>query len=139
VLPAWVDQIGDGAWGLFANQIQYKPGATYTAHLAAGICAADVATACTQDAAEWSFTIGADADSSDGDSSVPMGFAGPKLAPAPTHAAAAPAAAPAAGTGPVPAKAASAAPTKAPAAAPAAVTKAPAPAPTAATKAPGKK
>ncbi len=155
VLPAWVDQIGDGAWGLFANQIQYKPGATYTAHLAAGICDAAVPTSCTQDAVEWRFTIGADADTSDGDSSVPLGFSGPKVAPAPMHAApaapAAPAAAPAAGPGP--AKAASAAPAKAapataPAkaasaatakAAPAATAKAPAPAPAAVTKAPGKK
>ncbi|HEY6175676.1 MAG TPA: Ig-like domain-containing protein, partial [Kofleriaceae bacterium] len=76
VLPAWVDPIGDGVYGLFANQIQYKPGATYTAHLAAGICDAAQPTSCTQDASEWNFTIAADADSSDGDSSVPMGFSG---------------------------------------------------------------
>jgi hypothetical protein len=140
VLPAWVDQIGDGAWGLFANQILYKPGTTYTAHLAPGICAIDAPAACTTEGAEWTFTIAADADSSDGDSSVPMGFSGTK-GPPPPHAAAAPteppaAPAPAKAT---PAKAASAAPAKAPAPAPAAVTKAPAPAPRAATKAPGRK
>jgi len=83
VLPAWVDPIGDGVWGLFANQILYKPGATYTAHLAAGICDAAVATSCTQDGAEWSFTIAADADSSEGDSSVPIGFSGANGAPPP--------------------------------------------------------
>jgi hypothetical protein len=141
VLPAWVDQIGDGAWGLFANQIQYKPGATYTAHLAAGICATDASTACTTEGTEWTFTIAADAESSDGDSSVPMGFSGAK-GPPPPHAAAAPTeppAAPVPAKAAAPAKAASAAPAKTPAPAPAAVTKAPAPAPGAATKAPGKK
>jgi hypothetical protein len=135
VLPAWVDQIGDGAWGLFANQIQYKPGATYTAHLAAGICDAAVPTSCTPDAVEWRFTIGADADTSDGDTTVPQGFSGPRVAPAPMHAAPAASDAPAATPATAPAKAASAAPAKAaPAkAAPAATAKA------AATRAPGKK
>jgi hypothetical protein len=138
VLPAWVDQVGDGAWGLFANQILYKPGATYTAHLAAGVCAADAPTACTTEGSEWTFTIAADADSSDGDTTVPMGFAGAK-GPQPSHAAAPPAAPAPAAPGATPAKAASAAPAKAPAPAPAAVTKAPAPAPRAATKTDGKK
>jgi hypothetical protein len=123
VLPAWVDPIGDGVYGLFANQIQYKPGATYTAHLAAGICDAAQPTSCTPDATEWSFTIAADADSSDGDSSVPLGFAGANgppppraeprpaviIAPPAARKAAAPApakaAAPAAGKGRAPAKA----------------------------------
>jgi len=134
VLPAWVDPIGDGAWGLFANQIQLKPGATYTAHLAAGICDAAVATSCTTEGAEWSFTIAADAESSDGDSGVPIGFSGARGAAVP-HAAAAPAA-PAAPAVPTKAAAATKAAHKAPAPAPAAVTHAPAPAPAAATKAP---
>lgn len=124
VLPAWVDQIGDGVWGLFANQVLYKPGATYTAHLAAGICDAAVPTNCTQDGAEWSFTIAADSDSSRGNSGVPMGFSGAN-GPPPPHPAAAPAGkAPAAGTPAAPAGAA--APAKAPA--PAAPAKAAAPA-----------
>ena len=122
VLPAWVDPIGDGVYGLFTNQIQYKPGATYTAHLAAGICDAAQPTSCTPDGTEWSFTIATDADSSDGDSSVPLGFAGangppppraePKpavVAPPAARKAAAPApakaAVPAAGKGRAPAKA----------------------------------
>ncbi|TMQ07849.1 MAG: hypothetical protein E6J90_42140 [Deltaproteobacteria bacterium] len=105
VLPAWVDQIGDGVWGLFPNQIQLKPGATYTAHLAAGICDATVATSCTQDGAEWSFTVAADAESSDGNSAVPPGFSGAKGAPPPRPgtATATPAAAPPAAAPPAPA------------------------------------
>ena len=109
VLPAWVDQIGDGTWGLFANQILYKPGATYTAHLAAGICDAGAPTLCTQDAAEWSFTVAPDAESSQGNSGVPIGFRGANGPPPPRPAAAAAPAAPAA----APAKAA--APARAPA------------------------
>ncbi|HMG53273.1 MAG TPA: Ig-like domain-containing protein, partial [Kofleriaceae bacterium] len=139
-LPAWVDPIGDGTWGLFANQIQYKPGATYTAHLAAGICDAAAPTTCTHDAVEWSFTIAADADASDGDSSVPLGFRGADR-PAPhatAHAAAEPVR-PAAATARAAAAAARAAAatkaptpaTKAPAARPAAPAKAPAKAPAA--------
>ena len=93
-VPAWVDPIGDGVWGLFANQILYKPGQTYTAHLAAGICDAAEPTRCTADGAEWSFTIAADGDSSEGDSSIPMGFSGATRAAAPKAVApAAPAAA----------------------------------------------
>ena len=144
VLPAWVDQIGDGVWGLFPNQIQLKPGATYTAHLAAGICDATIATSCTQDGAEWSFTVAADAESSDGNTGLPIGFAGANGAPPPRPgtATAAPATAPAPASPAAPAapkaapKAAApkAAATKAPAAAPAAATNAPAPAPAAATK-----
>jgi Big-like domain-containing protein len=129
VLPAWVDQIGDGSWGLFANQIQYKPGTTYTAHLAAGICDATAPTSCTQEAAEWTFTIAADAESSDGDSGVPMGFRGANGPPPPTPSAAAASTKTAALT-PAPARAGA----KSPAPAPAAVTHAPAPAPAAATK-----
>jgi hypothetical protein len=111
VLPAWIDQIGDGTWGLFANQILYKPGATYTAHLAAGICDAGAPTLCTQDAVEWSFTVAADADSSQGNSGVPMGFRGANGPPPPRPAAVAAPAAPAA----APAKAAAPARAKAPA------------------------
>jgi hypothetical protein len=129
VLPAWVDPIGDGVWGLFANQIQYTAGATYTAHLATGICDAAAPTSCTQDGAEWTFTIAADSDSSHGDSSVPIGFTGANGPPPPRPGAAAAtsAAPPAIKT---PGAATSAVPTKAPAA----IT-APAPA-AAATKAP---
>ena len=96
-VPAWVDPIGDGVWGLFPNQIALKPGATYTAHLAPGICDAIAPTSCTKDGAEWSFTVAADADASEGDTGLPVGFSGANGAPPPR-----PAAAPAA---PTPAKA----------------------------------
>src|SRR5262249_29640172 len=75
-VPAWVDPIGDGVWGLFPNQIMLKPGATYTARLAPGICDAIAPDRCTTDGAEWSFTVAADADASEGDTGLPVGFSG---------------------------------------------------------------
>ncbi len=82
-VPAWVDPIGDGVWGLFANQIMLKPGATYTAHLAPGICDAIAPDHCTKDGAEWSFTVATDADASEGDTGLPVGFSGASGAPPP--------------------------------------------------------
>jgi hypothetical protein len=82
-VPAWVDPIGDGVWGLFANQIALKPGMTYTAHLAAGICDAALPDNCTKDGAEWSFTVAVDADASEGDTGLPVGFSGANGAPPP--------------------------------------------------------
>ncbi len=100
-VPAWVDSIGAGVWGLFPNQVLLTPGATYTAHLAAGICDAAVATSCTPDGAEWSFTVALDADSSEGNSGLPIGFSGANGAvpprPSPTTAVPAKASAPGAG------------------------------------------
>jgi hypothetical protein len=82
-VPAWVDPIGDGVWGLFSNQIMLKPGATYTAHLAPGICDAAAPESCTKDGAEWSFTVATDPDASEGDTGLPVGFSGANGAPPP--------------------------------------------------------
>jgi hypothetical protein len=82
-VPAWVDAIGDGVWGLFANQVLLTPGATYTAHLAPGVCDAGAPTSCTTTGAEWTFTIALDGDSSDGDTGMPIGFTGANGPPPP--------------------------------------------------------
>jgi hypothetical protein len=74
LVPAWVDPIGDGVWGLFANQILLLPGAKYTAHLDAGIC--DAAARCTAEPTTWSFTVAEDADTGEGDTGIPIGFSG---------------------------------------------------------------
>ncbi|HEX2688246.1 MAG TPA: Ig-like domain-containing protein [Kofleriaceae bacterium] len=129
VVPAWVDPIGDGVWGLFPNQVLLKPGATYTAHLAPGLCDAAAASNCTQEGAEWSFTVALDADASAGDTGLPVGFSGANGAPPPRSSATkvpattapaapaspAPAPAPAPGKAPAPAPAAPASPAPAPA------------------------
>jgi hypothetical protein len=72
-VPAWVDPIGPGTWGLFPNQVFMKPGETYTARVKHGVC--DVHGArCTPDDVVWSFTISDDPNKGAGDTSVPMGF-----------------------------------------------------------------
>jgi hypothetical protein len=83
LVPAWVDPIGDGVWGLFSNSILLKAGETYTAHLAAGICDAVAPDRCTKEGAEWSFTLAADSDSGEGDTGLPIGFSGANGAPPP--------------------------------------------------------
>ena len=71
-VPAWVDQIGPGAWGLFPNQVLLNRGETYTARLKAGIC--DPAGNCTRHDLVWRFSISPNAGQEAGDTAIPMGF-----------------------------------------------------------------
>jgi hypothetical protein len=75
-VPAWVDQIGDGSWGLFPDPVTLKPGETYTARLKGGIC--DLANNCTKQETVWKFTVSKDASQAAGDSSIPVGFGLPE-------------------------------------------------------------
>jgi hypothetical protein len=83
-LPAWVDQIGAGTWGLFPNQIQLQPGETYTAKLKAGVC--DLSGVCLKSDTVWKFTVAKEGQQGSGDTSIPMDFQlplpGPGTAPA---------------------------------------------------------
>ncbi|HEY0781458.1 MAG TPA: Ig-like domain-containing protein, partial [Thermoanaerobaculia bacterium] len=73
IVPAFVDQIGDGTWGLFPHQVFLEPGRTYTAHLAAGVC--DFRRrGCTNREVSWRFKIAAKDEDALGDTSVPLGF-----------------------------------------------------------------
>lgn len=71
-VPAWIDQIGAGAWGLFPNQVLLKPGETYTARLRSGVC--DLAGSCTKNDVVWKFTVAKEGLTGRGDTSIPMGF-----------------------------------------------------------------
>ncbi len=71
-VPAFVDQIGDGAWALFPYAVFSQLGKTYTAHLAAGVC--DFHRNCTDRATTWSFTVTAERDGGSGDTALPIGF-----------------------------------------------------------------
>jgi hypothetical protein len=71
-LPGWVDQIGDGSWGFFPNQVILKGGERYTARLKAGIC--DLSNSCTPKDIVWSFIVTKDAEEGSGDTSIPIGF-----------------------------------------------------------------
>ncbi len=73
-VPAWVDQIGDGTWGLFPNPVLLKGGETYTARLKSGIC--DQFNNCTRGDMIWKFTVSKDPNQGYGDSTIPMGFPG---------------------------------------------------------------
>jgi hypothetical protein len=72
-VPAWVDQIGDGTWGLFPNQVLLKPGETYQARLKAGVC--DAAHSCTPSDVTWRFTVASEPELGTGDTEIPTGFA----------------------------------------------------------------
>ena len=74
-VPAWVDQIGAGSWGLFPNSIRLKNGETYIARLKAGICS--LANSCLTRDTVWKFSVSSDPQKGVGDSSIPIGFAPP--------------------------------------------------------------
>ena len=74
-VPAWVDQIGDGTWGLFADSVLLKAGGRYTARLKRGVCGA--AGNCIKGDLAWSFRVSPESSGGTGDTSVPIGFALP--------------------------------------------------------------
>ncbi|HEU4385633.1 MAG TPA: hypothetical protein VFR85_19260 [Anaeromyxobacteraceae bacterium] len=71
-MAASVDQIGDGTWALFRDQVYLKAGARYTARLGAAIC--DGTGRCLPGETVWSFTVAAEPARARGDTTVPMGF-----------------------------------------------------------------
>ncbi len=73
-VPARVDAIGDGVWGLFPDSILLAPAGRYTAHLDRGVC--DTAGNCTREPTTWTFTTASDPDSGEGDTGIPPGFRG---------------------------------------------------------------
>jgi hypothetical protein len=73
-VPAWVDQIGPGTYGLFANRVMLEAGTTYSARLAAGVC--DGAGNCTPQDFSWTFTIATDPEHAAGNTAIPAGFTG---------------------------------------------------------------
>src|SRR5579871_583475 len=71
-VPGMVDQVGEGAWGFFPQQIILNAGEKYTAKLKAGTC--DQAHNCTTKETVWSFTVAKDANHGSGDTTIPIGF-----------------------------------------------------------------
>jgi hypothetical protein len=71
-VPAAVDQIGPGVWGLFPDSITLKPGERYTARLRQGVCTAS--QNCTSKDVIWDFAVSADNDRATGDTSLPAAF-----------------------------------------------------------------
>lgn len=73
-VPAFVDQIGDGTWGLFPHRVFLEPGEVYTASLKGPVC--DGAGNCRSPGASWSFRVTEAGTGGEGNTSVPEGFPG---------------------------------------------------------------
>ncbi len=71
-VPASVHHIGDGTWGVFPDRIFLKPGETYAARVAAGVCG--FSGDCTKKAVMWKFTVAPKGEHGTGDTSIPAGF-----------------------------------------------------------------
>ena len=71
-VPASVQQIGEGTWGLFPDRIFLTPGETYTARIASGICGDS--KNCTSTSVSWRFTVAPAGEDGTGDTSIPAGF-----------------------------------------------------------------
>jgi hypothetical protein len=82
-IPAHMDQIGAGTWGVFPDQVLLRAGETYTARLRAGVC--DLFHNCTNRAVSRKFTVAKEAANATGDTSIPMGFAIPVQRAHPTE------------------------------------------------------
>jgi hypothetical protein len=78
-VPASIDQIGDGTWGLFADKVFLTGGETYTARLKAGVC--DLFGNCTRQDLVWRFTVSKESGHGTGDTTIPIGFGLPGQAP----------------------------------------------------------
>jgi hypothetical protein len=74
-VPAAVDQIGPGTFGLFPHRVLLQPGATYTARLTAGVT--DAAGNRTTEERRWTFTIATDAEHATGNTAVSTTFSIP--------------------------------------------------------------
>ena len=72
VVPASVDQIGDGTWALFPHRVFLQPNETYRVLIESGVCSLD--GNCTRLARSWRFTTVAEDGSGKGDTRVPTGF-----------------------------------------------------------------
>ena len=71
-IPGFVDQISDGAWAFFPEQIFLAGRVGYTARVAAGIC--DASGNCTSQDIVWTFQTARTIDQGTGDTTVPLGF-----------------------------------------------------------------
>jgi len=71
-VPAAVDQIGPGTYGLFPARIVLQSNATYTARLGAGVC--DAADNCTREDFTWTFKTAPEPEQATGNTAIPYAF-----------------------------------------------------------------
>jgi hypothetical protein len=72
LVPASVDQIGDGTWAIFPHRVFLKANETYTAHLEGRLCGAN--GSCTTTRRVWRFTTAAEDSPGTGDTRTREGF-----------------------------------------------------------------
>jgi hypothetical protein len=73
IVPASVDQIGDGTWALFPHQVFLKPNERYRVRIEGRVCGFD--GTCLQAPRSWRFRTVAEDGTGRGDTRVPIGFA----------------------------------------------------------------
>jgi hypothetical protein len=76
VVPASVDQIGDGTWALFPHQVFLKANERYSVRIDGRICGLDSGEAgnCMRQPRAWRFATVAEDAAGEGDTSIPAGF-----------------------------------------------------------------
>jgi hypothetical protein len=76
VVPASVDQIGDGTWALFPHQIVLNPNEKYSVRLGGRICglAPREGGNCLRQPSSWRFTTVPENGTARGDTRIPAGF-----------------------------------------------------------------
>jgi hypothetical protein len=72
LVPASVQQVGDGTWALFPDQVFLRAGRTYTARIDSGVCA--LTGSCAAKPVTWRFTLAATGSEGTGDTTIPTGF-----------------------------------------------------------------
>ena len=72
LVPASVQQVGDGTWALFPDQVFLRAGRTYTARIDPGVCA--LTGSCAAKPVTWRFTLAATGREGTGDTTIPPGF-----------------------------------------------------------------
>ena len=76
VVPASVDQIGDGTWALFPHQVFLKANERYSVRIDGRICGLDAGEGgnCLRQPRVWRFVTVAEDGTGQGDTSIPVGF-----------------------------------------------------------------
>jgi hypothetical protein len=76
LVPASVDQIGDGTWALFPDRVFLNADETYVARIEGRLCGFD--GRCAMASRTWRFRTAPDGAAGTGDTRVPPGFVRPK-------------------------------------------------------------
>src|SRR5258705_11716008 len=71
-VPASVHHIGDGTWGVFPDRVFLKPGETYTARVAAGLCGGSRKS--TKKGCRWEIPVGSKGENATGETPLPPGL-----------------------------------------------------------------